>query len=195
MAWEPDYAEREDVKLWLRIPADDNADDTVIDDAITASSRAVDEHCGRQFGKIDIPELRSYPISRAISGLRMVMIDDLMSLVGLVLQVDGADVAPVHWVPVNAPQRGRPYTRVYLPAATVSTSGMADLTASWGWTAIPPAVATATKIQAARLTKRRDAPFGVAGSPELGSELRLLAKVDPDVAVTLAKYVRPGRVA
>jgi hypothetical protein len=194
MAWEPDYAQLDDVKLWLRIPDDDTTDDTVIADAITASSRAVDEHCKRQFGLVAAPELRSYPIAYSAGGLRVVMIDDLMSLAGLVLQVDGVDVAPVRWWPQNAPQRGRPYTRVYLPAATVCTSGTADLTASWGWTAVPPTVATATKMQAARLAKRRDAPFGVAGSPELGSELRLLAKVDPDVAVTLAKYVRRGTV-
>jgi len=43
----------------------------------------------------------------------------------------------------------------------------------------------ATVLQANRLLKRRHAPFGVAGSPELGSELRLLARVDPDVAVSL----------
>jgi hypothetical protein len=47
-------------------------------------------------------------------------------------------------------------------------------------------------LQASRFYARRDSPYGVAGSPDLGSEVRLLSKVDPDVAVSLADYVRPA---
>jgi hypothetical protein len=50
---------------------------------------------------------------------------------------------------------------------------------------VPPTIKLATQLQASRWLKRRDAPFGIAGSPELGSELRLLAKLDPDVEVLL----------
>jgi hypothetical protein len=45
-------------------------------------------------------------------------------------------------------------------------------------------------LQASRLDFRRVAPAGVAGSPETGSEVRLLARVDPDVAVSLKDYIR-----
>jgi len=45
-------------------------------------------------------------------------------------------------------------------------------------------------LQSSRIAARRDSPFGVAGSPETGSELRLLDRVDPDVAVTLSRYRR-----
>ena len=48
----------------------------------------------------------------------------------------------------------------------------------------------ATLLQASRLAARRDSPFGVAGSPDAGSEMRLLARVDPDVAVALEPYRR-----
>jgi hypothetical protein len=54
---------------------------------------------------------------------------------------------------------------------------------------VPSAVKQACLIQASRFFTRRYAPFGVAGSPESGSEMRLLAKVDPDVAVILGPYV------
>jgi len=55
---------------------------------------------------------------------------------------------------------------------------------------VPTTVKQATLLQASRVFARREAPFGVAGSPDMGSELRLLEKVDPDVAVMLVPYVR-----
>jgi hypothetical protein len=65
-----------------------------------------------------------------------------------------------------------------------------QVTATWGWTAVPATIKKATLLQASRFYKRRDAPFGVAGSPDMGSEMRLLAKVDPDVEVMLGDYRR-----
>jgi hypothetical protein len=65
------------------------------------------------------------------------------------------------------------------------------VTAKWGYAAaIPKSVIEANLLQASRLFSRRQSPYGVAGSPDLGGELRLLAKVDPDVAVLLARYVK-----
>lgn len=54
--------------------------------------------------------------------------------------------------------------------------------------AVPVSIHFATLVQAARLVKRRDAPFGVVGSPEMGNELRLLARLDPDVEVLVANH-------
>jgi hypothetical protein len=54
-------------------------------------------------------------------------------------------------------------------------------------------VHTATLLQGGRLYTRRSALFGIAGSPESGSEMRLLSKVDPDVAVMLRGYRRIAR--
>jgi hypothetical protein len=64
------------------------------------------------------------------------------------------------------------------------------VTAVWGWTAVPTSVKQATLLQASRFHKRRHAPFGVAGSPEMGSEIRLLSRVDPDVSVALRDFNR-----
>jgi hypothetical protein len=65
-----------------------------------------------------------------------------------------------------------------------------EVAALWGWTSVPPTIMQANLIQAARFLKRRDAPFGVAGSLELGSEIRLLSKLDPDVALMVGAYKR-----
>lgn len=55
---------------------------------------------------------------------------------------------------------------------------------------IPAAITYACILQAARLVKRKDAIFGVLGSPEMGGEIRLLAKLDPDVQVLVRPYKR-----
>jgi hypothetical protein len=68
------------------------------------------------------------------------------------------------------------------------------VTALWGWSAVPPAIEQATLLQASRLLIRRDSPYGVAGSPEAGTEIRLLARLDPDVDVAVAPYRRRRRV-
>ncbi|WP_211288847.1 hypothetical protein [Actinophytocola xinjiangensis] len=97
--------------------------------------------------------------------------------------------------PRNAGPEGRPWTELAIPDAFAvgARFGQPDgvrVTARFGWTTVPVAVEQASLLQASRLVARRSAPFGVAGSPEVGSEMRLLAKVDPDVAVTLDGYRR-----
>ena len=54
---------------------------------------------------------------------------------------------------------------------------------------VPDGVKVATLLQAARYFKRRESPYGIAGSPEMGSEMRLRAELDPDVI----NLVRPFR--
>jgi hypothetical protein len=98
--------------------------------------------------------------------------------------------------PVNAAPEGRPWTRlVVLPDSTnqprAHDAGV-EVTAQFGWTTVPTAVEQATLLQGSRFLSRRDSPYGVAGSPETGSELRLLARLDADVAVTLSSYIRWG---
>jgi hypothetical protein len=56
--------------------------------------------------------------------------------------------------------------------------------------AVPDGVVLACLLQASRWYKRRDAPFGIAGSDLMGAAMRLAAKVDPDVAVLLSTYRR-----
>lgn len=53
-----------------------------------------------------------------------------------------------------------------------------------------PAVVKATLIQAQRLYRRKDSPFGIAGSPGAGGELRLLQRMDPDVETLIRPFVR-----
>lgn len=191
MAWKPTYASSVEVKAYLGIT--DSADDNEVSYAVEAASRAIDRHTNRQFGLVSAPEARTYTARWDRDRCRYVVdIDDLMTVMGLeVATADGA-VTDFSLKPGNAVAKLEPWTLLVFGAG-VSVPTDEDgltITARWGWTDVPRTVKQACLLQTSRLFKRRDAPFGVAGSPEIGSELRLLAKVDPDVAVVLGPYVR-----
>ncbi|MDX2921298.1 hypothetical protein PV370_25695, partial [Streptomyces sp. NE06-03C] len=65
-----------------------------------------------------------------------------------------------------------------------------QVTARWGWPAVPDEIVQATLIQAARLYKRKDSPEGVTGSAEWG--VVRLSRRDPDVWALIEHYVLPG---
>lgn len=191
MAWEPDYCTGDELKHFVRITdTDDNAEVAL---AITGASRAIDLHCNRQFGKDSAPTTRYYRSKACGPRTRIVKIDDIMTTDGLtVLTHDDSGTAITYALaPINNAAKGKPWTQLRLPShiPTVSYEDVA-VTGTFGWTAVPAAVKEACLLQASRLLARREAPFGIAGSPDQGSEMRLLARVDPDVAVALTKYVR-----
>jgi hypothetical protein len=186
VVWAPDYAERKELKSYLRI--DDNADDAFIDTWITTVSRNVDDHCGRQFGQVAVAEARTYTPMWDRHLCRWVTeVDDLQDLTGLAFTDEsGTAVTSYTFEPVNALKKGRPYERVLTTARTGDLTG----TALWGWTAQPAAVKTGLFLQGARLAARRDSPFGISGSPSEQGEIRLLAQLDPDFRTSLKPLVR-----
>jgi len=200
MPWRPPYASTAELKSYLRIG--DADDDPELDFAIEAASRAIDNHTNRQFGKAAAAEERFYTAHRVGSrGRWVIMIDDLMSVAGLVLEVQDVDGVALGVIdlydlePRNAAPEGRPWTAVMVrPTSAAHPTGRQDevaiTAAAWGWTAVPTVVKQACLLQASRVFARRDSPYGIAGSPDQGSELRLLAKLDPDVAVSLRSVVR-----
>lgn len=196
MAWAPDYVTPSEAKDYLRIP--DDVDDTEIGFAITAASRAIDRATGRQFGVVAAAEERFYtPYWDRDLEVYAVDIDDLQTTTDLAVEDENAETLAAlvtlgdggyRLEPRNALQIGRAWTRL-----VTTTCGTGDwaVTAIWGWTAVPDTIKQAVLMQVNRLIKRREAPFGVAGSPE-GGELRLLAKLDPDVEVLVGTYKRWG---
>lgn len=200
MAWAPDYVDIEVLADYCQTTVDkDEADLSV---ALSGASRAVDRHTGRQFGIAAAPEPRWYTAEfDDEEGRWVIPVDDLMDTAGVLVAADRAgdntytDVIDqfVFWPPNNL-AKGKPYERLMvLPTSTSQPTARrygVRVTARPGWLAIPKPVQLGTKLQASRFFARRDAPFGIAGSPEAGSELRLLAKVDPDLAVGLADFRR-----
>lgn len=197
MPWAPSYVTDVELKAYLRI--DDAVDDAQVVSAAAAASRAVDFATGRQFGQVAAPEARLYSVVPMSQGRSYVTIDDLQDVTGLVVRYSNTYVTPVYdqtvtaytlW-PWNAADEGRPYTRlVNLHGFPMGRFPIVEVTGRWGWSSVPTTIKEATLLQAARFFHRRNAPFGVAGSPEVGSELRLLERLDPDVAVMVKTYTR-----
>ena len=206
MPWAPDYVGLDDFREYIRVHVDaDDADDGDLLDALAGAHRAVDDDCQRQFGKTDTPEVRYY-VPRWSKTRRgwLVATDDIPTTVGLTVHLDtGMDgtfttqLTSYLLRPSNSDKKGKPWEGLFFAApAGVTVRGLVDEirvsagAGGFGWLSVPRTVLLASKMQASRFLSRRDAPFGVAGNPEQGSELRLLAKVDPDVSVMLKNYRR-----
>lgn len=208
MTWAPDYATTAEVKSYARIT--DGLDDVMLALFVTAASRAVDNYCGRQFGQASTSEDRIYEAHfDSHIGCWVVQVDDLYGSTITVTGPDSQAITDFEFGPVNALAKGKVYERLLLtrpvsaascgwwgwPYATVVQSNRPRVkvtvsSAQWGWAAVPSPVKAATLLQTARLASRRDSPFGIAGSPTDGSEVRLLASLDPDLKTSLAAFRR-----
>ena len=193
--WAPSYATEGESTAYARAH---DLDDLQVSLAVAAASRSIDRRCGRQFGRVEVAEPRTYvPRWSRSRGGWLAPIDDLMSTTGLVVKVDRdgdgvheTTVTTAQLRPANAAAKGEPWTELLIPAATAPQVVSVQVTARWGWPGVPDGIRQACLLQASRLLARRDAPFGVAGSPETGSELRLLQRLDPDVVVAVEPYRR-----
>lgn len=200
MAWAPQYVETDVALDYLNINDEDTVNPTLFDFVLDAVCRAVDIYSHRQFGSTDAPETRYYrPEWSDERGMWVVPCADFFGAPSAVAVDSGRDntyattVDPLTVIPLerNALSEGDVYTGLALPG--VSLGGRPDevrIVNTWGWPAVPKTVRTATLLQLNRIKTRQEAPFGVAGSPDNGSELRLLPKLDPDVAVMIKRFRR-----
>jgi hypothetical protein len=112
-------------------------------------------------------------------GVRVVVGDEAESF-------DGADgVAGWPWFRIRA--TGSRRFPVDARFATVR------VTAKWGWSAVPDDVQLATKLQAALLLKRREAPNGLLEFAGDGASLRV-SPIDGHVMRLLQPYVTTSRM-
>ena len=206
MPWAPSYASLDELRDYVRIS--DDADDIVMSTALDAASRAIDHACDprvnrvRQFGRTETAQPRYYTATSrgfdvANYGQWVAETDDIADPLG---SIEVAVFSAGVWVevlgcavlPRNAAAIGWPGTSILFPGALVPTQ-IADgvrVTTEWGWPEIPGTIHQAALLQASRLLARREAPFGVAGSPETGTEIRLLARLDPDVETMVRPFSR-----
>lgn len=197
------YATMAEFRLFVRNAAITDATDPDTNEelvALEAAARVIDVHCNRSFRPEEQTASERIYTARWIGGeyRYAVYTDDFFDDTGLEVSYDttgdgdwGDPLTTYRLLPLS-PLPGKPYTGLLFNRGTAVGMGKERIavTALWGWEEIPSAVKLANLMQAARFLKRRDAPFGVAGSPDMGNELRLLAKLDPDVAVLLSGYVR-----
>jgi hypothetical protein len=92
------------------------------------------------------------------------------------------------WVTVGA-------TRTfYAPGANIpviNRSGQAtvQITGKWGWPSIPTPVHQATIIQSTMLYQAKDAPAGLAGTPDMG-QLRYPTGLHPSAVLLVKPYIQ-----
>lgn len=212
------YATMAEFRTFLRVTATTDATDAdtgleLI--ALEAASKAIDVACNRNFRPAAAQVSARYftstatpsPVTYAIPALpgaawlrhSVLHIDDVCDDTGITVAFDASGdgdfttaVTAYRLGPLNAPSRGEPWSKIIFNTGTYppALEDGVRVEALWGWTAIPSIVTNACLIQAARFLKRRDAAFGIAGSPDMGSELRLLARLDPDVALMVASLRR-----
>jgi hypothetical protein len=191
-------------KVWIGLS--DTIDDVVIDEAIGAASRGIDNFCKTQFWQTAAGTTRRFDTCDQW-GLR---IGDATAVTQVATDGDGDGTFETVWsasdwqlLPLNptAAAEPGPYTRIHavgaltfpLVASNSSRHGLIQVTGTWGWPAIPAAVREACLLVTNRLVRRRNSPEGVAGFDEFGT-IRISARDDPDAVRYLTPYKTTRRV-
>jgi hypothetical protein len=183
-----------------------------LEQAIRSASRAVDDYCSRplrRFWLDPTATIRTYrPDHQWCAD-----VDDIGSATGLAVKTDtaGDGTWATTWTigtdfqlePLNAAANGGAYAFRKIVAIgsktfpTLSGSGgqrpTLQVTARHGWSQVPDPVREATLLMAARLYRRKDAPFGVAGFDDFGPVR--ITRQDSDVVALLAPYAYFGGIA
>lgn len=189
-----------------RLGISDTSDDYAAQQAIQAASTWVQEYCGQHFYRIT--ETRTF----VPHDIWMINIDPLVSITALNVDPSGAGVFTDAWVlntdyqlkfgddlyNLNAAGVQRPYKKVQ----TIQTGkwfpfiypyshlDRVQIIGTWGWPAVPPAVAQATLTLATQWFKEKDTPFGVAGVSDYGI---IRVQQNPWITEMLRPYINVKR--
>lgn len=189
-------------RLWPDDTTPDSVNDLALESILKATSREIENYCGRRFYTTAEDETRTY---RAHCGDTLYT-DDIQSITTLKTDEDGDRTYEVTWattdydlLPENAADDGMPYTWIEVsPLGQYSfpTQRMGvQIIGKFGFCAatkasdstIPAAVREACILHSIRLFRRKDAPFGVLGPTELG-QISIIPGLDPDVKRMLDQY-------
>lgn len=195
------YATRNQIKAALRIGTADTQDDELIDNCAGAASRLIDGYANRAFWVVGTATSRVFTAGSDF----VCQVDDMSGTAITVKSSQQANqIFDTTWTtsdyqlePVNGILDGLtvPYTRIraigdYLWPTLNNNYGeeaLVQVTALWGWPAVPEPITQATIIQASRIFKRYDSPLGVAGFGDLGV-MRVSRALDPDVMQLVEPY-------
>jgi hypothetical protein len=180
MALGDTYALMDELKDYLNIK--NTEFDARLDDALITSSRAIERYCGRHFNDAGSATARVFYPTRQ----KLALIDDFHTLTGLVVKTDETDdgtfeetwtSADYQLEPLNGIREGTTGWPWWMIRAVGDSRDFPvnekkratlEVTARWGWSAVPGPVKTACLIMAAETFKLATAPLGVAGMGEFG---------------------------
>ena len=173
--------------------------DATLESIIETSSRFIDKYCQRQF--YSATSTRYYDTNNTDE----VFTDDILSVSTLKTDQDGDGTFETSWTentnfvlyPYNAVADSKPYTRVkrteqsgYEFPATIRKC--VQIYGSFGFCTtanLPKVIKEACILQSIKLFKRKDAPFGVAGTNQFGV-ITHVPELDPDIKMLLDSYRR-----
>lgn len=191
-----------------RLGITDTGDDFEAQVAIFSACGWVNAYTGRHFNRVT--ETRTF-VPDDIYSLR---VDDMVPGTTITLSVDfdGDGTYEQAWTEGTDYQRfmgadtfnlnssgiARPYERIRVITSgrtfpftwPFSPANRVQIATTWGWPAVPPPVAEASRILSADCFKAKDAPFGIAGSSDLGV---IRIQSNPWLVEMLRPFVRARR--
>ena len=176
-----------------------SADDTYLNLAIDSAEQSINDLCGRKFTADGSATARTYRAQPYLA-----VTDDISTLTGLVVKTDTAadGTFDTTWAstdyqvePLNNLTKGRSINNLRaIGSYTFPVYGdgqvSVEVTAKWGWPAVPDPVKQATLMLSSRLYGRKASPMGVIGVGDFGPVR--ISRSDPDIAFLLMDYKRAG---
>jgi len=176
-----------------------STDDAFLNLAIDSAEQSIDDLCGRKFTADGSASARTYRAQPYLC-----VTDDISTLTGLVVKTDtsGDGTYDTTWAstdiqtePLNNLTKGRGVNNIRAVGSQtfpVYGDGLAsvEVTADWGWPAVPDSIKPAALMLSARLFGRRASPMGVIGVGDFGPVR--ISRSDPDIAHLLMDYRRAG---
>lgn len=194
------YCTAEELKSWIGVT--DFDDDLLIEAAINTASRGIDQYCSTFF-------YATTSQARTFSPRHDQILDvpPITSTSGLIVRVDYADsgtygtTLTIVTDYVLKPDSGYDASGRAVPFNQLRTIGArwfpmwerpsVEITATWGWAAVPDEINQACLIQASRIYRRRLTPEGFAAGEAFGA-IRLSSRIDPDVQMMVDPFRSGG---
>jgi hypothetical protein len=195
------YATLAEIKAYMSIS--DTTDDSLLENLVESASRSIDRIANRRFYLDATASARLY---RAYSNI-FVFVDDIGSTTGLIVAIDENGNGTYSKTltlntdyildPLTSQSLNRPFTQLTMVSNTESwpifpgltSNGLrpgVQVTAKWGWPAVPDDLNMACLILTADLYKRKDAPGGILGLGDLG--VVRMSPIGRDVTAMVRAY-------
>ena len=172
-----------------------------LEDAINATSRMIDNFCSRKFWRDPVAKTRRYKVTES----DVAWVDDIADASTVIIKTDdlGDNSFSHQWSntdwelgPYNSDvDDTMPYSFYRVHAVGNSSFPVnsfrrtLEVTAEFGWSAIPDGVKQACIMKSNMVVLRKDSPYGIAGFSEFGV-VRISRTEDPEITRLLAPFIR-----
>jgi len=186
------------LKQALGLPVAAGPNDAALNQALASATVRINNSCNRPGTGFNLDAAVTARVFQARDP-EWLLVNDIGDLTGLAVAtgqvgaftnaIAAADFEPQ---PLNAYAIGRTVEVLHHHWAWWPTwpSVRIQVTAKWGWPAVPDPIVQACLILSARLFDRRNSPGGIANAGDFGP-IRV-TRQDPDVLDLISEYQRPG---